>query len=287
MADDIASAPSPEPAAAAAPAPSPAPVRRSDFSLRALISLSLLGLSIVLALSGVVLFYSPRGQVANWTNWRFWGITREQWMFVHINSAAVVLILVFLHVWYNWRLLWCYIRKSSLVAIHRKYELFVALGLTALVFAGSVYEWPGAQELPRWRSQLRARWETNIARPPVAHLEEWTLRQLAEGASVEADRLLAATQELGFGTPSENTTLGEIAAKLGQSPREVFESLRGKVPELDKVTVPGAGRGGGGGGGGRGPGLGSGGGPRGPGWGRGMGGGRGRGRNPFPAVPDE
>jgi hypothetical protein len=218
--------------------------RKQWLSLRAIVSLSLLAMFLVLAGSGSVLFLSPKGQVARWTAWQVWGINREQWSQIHINSAGLILLLNLLHLGLNWRPLYGYVRRAVSWSFHGKPELLLATVLGGLCLVGSVRLWPGFQMLPQWRDRLRASWETHLIAPPVAHLEEWSLQELAAAAGIDPERLSAAAEELGAKELSLQSTLGDLGSQLRLSPNQVFEQLSGKVPELQKVERrPGQGRG--------------------------------------------
>ncbi len=265
------SQPSPESAGFADLVPEPATGKKhtNAFSLRAWTSLTLLGLGLVVVISGGILFCSPRGQVARWTGWRVAGLSREEWISLHINAAGVMMVLLILHVWYNWSVLWSYVRKKSVWAIHRKYELLLAIAGTVWVSMGSVSDWFPWTELARLRNEIRASWETTLTPPPVAHFEELTIAQIAEAASLEPQRIIEVASELTGDSVDATDTLASVAQRAGYSPRQLFERLRQVVPELEKlekvsVAGPRGGRGTGSGdtsgqnwrGGGRGQGLG-------------------------------
>jgi len=220
------------------------PTRKKWFSLRAAVSLSLLAMFLTLALSGAILFLSPRGQVARWSAWQVWGVDREEWTQIHLNSAGLLVALSLLHLVFNWRVLYSYLQRAARWSLAGKAELFVALGLALLCFFGSIRLWPGLQLLPKWRSRLRLQWESRLIAPPVAHLEEWSLGKLAAAAGLDPEELVATAKKLGATEVSDQSTLADLASQIGQSPREVFDQLAAKIPELKNVqTRPGQGRG--------------------------------------------
>jgi|GEM_PF-1610846 len=220
------------------------PTRKKWFSLRAAVSLSLLVMFVTLALSGAILFLSPRGQVARWSAWQVWGISREEWSHIHLNSAGIMVLLSVVHLVLNWRLLSSYLQRAVRLSLPGKAELLIAVGLAGLCFIGSARLWPGFQLLPKWRDQLRSQWESRLFAPPVAHLEEWSLGKLAAAAGVDPQELVAAGKELGATELSDQSTLADLASQTGQSPREVFDQLAAKIPELRDVQIrPGQGRG--------------------------------------------
>ncbi len=220
------------------------PARKKWFSLRATVSLTLLSTFLILVASGAILFLSPRGQVARWSAWQVWGISREEWTRIHLNSAGMMLLLSVFHLLLNWRLLSSYLQRAVRLSLPGKAELLIAVGLAGLCFIGSARLWPGFQLLPKWRDQLRSQWESRLFAPPVAHLEEWSLGKLAAAAGVDPQELVAAGKELGATELSDQSTLADLASQTGQSPREVFDQLAAKIPELRDVQIrPGQGRG--------------------------------------------
>ena len=85
------------------------------FSLRGFTSLLLMGLFVVLGLSGAMLYASPRGRVANWTDWTLLGLEKGQWEGLHLNGSLLFLIVAVLHLVLNWRPFWGYITDVEVV----------------------------------------------------------------------------------------------------------------------------------------------------------------------------
>jgi hypothetical protein len=56
----------------------------AGFQWRALTSVLMTLGFVLLAASGIVLFLSPPGRVANWTNWTILGLRKSDWGGVHI-----------------------------------------------------------------------------------------------------------------------------------------------------------------------------------------------------------
>jgi len=55
------------------------PLSRKGFNWRGFTSLLLAAGFLILAGSGLVLYASPRGRVANWTDWEVLGLTKHEW----------------------------------------------------------------------------------------------------------------------------------------------------------------------------------------------------------------
>ncbi|MBE0460642.1 MAG: DUF4405 domain-containing protein, partial [Candidatus Aminicenantes bacterium] len=65
---------------------------RGILKFRAFISLSILWSFLVEAISGIVLYITPVGRVANWTNWKFLGLTKQNWEAIHTIFGYVFLL---------------------------------------------------------------------------------------------------------------------------------------------------------------------------------------------------
>ena len=60
---------------------------RRGFHWRGFFSLLLFASFTLLAVSGIVLYFSPKGRVANWTGWTVLKLYKEEWSSVHIVLA--------------------------------------------------------------------------------------------------------------------------------------------------------------------------------------------------------
>ena len=108
------------------------------FHMRGFTSLLLtLGFA-VLTFSGVILYLTPRGRVANWTGWTLLGLDKREWQAIHINIALLVLIVAGLHLFLNWSLFWGYIKKKASLSLNLKVEMLAALVIAGGVLAGTI-----------------------------------------------------------------------------------------------------------------------------------------------------
>ena len=57
----------------------------------------------ILGFSGIILYVTPRGRIANWTGWTMLGLGKQGWQAVHINVALLFLIVACIHLYLNWR----------------------------------------------------------------------------------------------------------------------------------------------------------------------------------------
>ncbi|MGQ9913660.1 MAG: DUF4405 domain-containing protein [Thermogutta sp.] len=270
----------------------PAPTHTPRFRWQAFASLVLFGLLAAMAVSGTVLYLSPRGRTANWMNWRIWGLNKEDWATLHICVTTAFLIFGVWHLILNWRMFWGYIRRGVLGLPQLRLELLAAVLVTAgIVYGGVRLPQPFAL-LASGRDYFREYWERQTVASPVPHAEELPLGQIGRWVGIPGQEIARLVAEAGVAEATPRMTLQQLADRLGVAPKDAFAWLQERVPELKEVPwdrLPAMGpadgqRGsaeehsGGGFGGGHGMGGGMGGmGGMGGGMGRGMGGGRGRG----------
>jgi hypothetical protein len=242
------------------------------FQLRGFTSLLLTWCFLVLSVSGVMLYFTPRGRVANWTGWTLIGLEKGEWQAVHMNLALLFLIVTGLHLYLNWGLFWSYLKKKASLSLNLKTELLVATLLTAGVLAGTIVDVSPFGALTTYNERIKDYWEREPITAPMPHAEELTLSQLARSMGLSVEPVLEALRQGGLVVEDETATIAQLAAENRSTPSAVYALVKQHFPEAPE---PGTGRGMGRGEGGRGAGDGRGGGM---GLGKGQGRGMGRGR---------
>ncbi|MHC4989090.1 MAG: DUF4405 domain-containing protein [Planctomycetota bacterium] len=165
-------------------------MRHKEFRFRAFVSL-LTGFSFVaLAITGVVLYITPPGRVANWTNWMFWGLTKHQWGALHICFSALFLIASVLHIWLNFKPLINYFVNKAQAASKFRVEWLLAIIVCGIVFAGTMKPFAPFSSLLNLNDRIKFSWEEPKQRAPVPHAELLTIEELAKKADIEMNMIL-------------------------------------------------------------------------------------------------
>jgi hypothetical protein len=58
-----------------------------QLRIKGLTSLAMACLFLIVSFSGIILYMTPQGRVANWTNWTLLGLGKHDWSAVHINAC--------------------------------------------------------------------------------------------------------------------------------------------------------------------------------------------------------
>jgi hypothetical protein len=210
---------------------------KKKFRWRSFISFGLLYFFLILLFSGVILYITPPGRIANWTNWQLLGLTKSQWQTMHTNFSYLFALLSIFHLFtINWKTFWSYIRSKVKAGFNHKVEFILASLLTIIFFVGVIYGLPPFSSVMDIGENLKEGWEEQYAAPPVPHAEEFTIAQLSEDIiKVSDEKILSTLTALGIEVESSNQNLKELAGQVELSPQEIYN-------ELTKLSHSGKGR---------------------------------------------
>ncbi|MCK4966229.1 DUF4405 domain-containing protein [bacterium] len=196
--------------------------QKKKFHFRGFISFTITWTFIILAFSGIILYFSPKGRVANWTDWTILGLTKEGWSGLHTIIALLFLLAIILHIYLNWNPLLNYLRDKIRKGIKLKKELILSVVLSGLFFFGALFELPPFQNIIDMAERIDNYWELKSASAPVPHAEDMTLSELAQLRGEPVDMLLRKLEKHTIAVSDTNMVLGDIAEKYDLKPYEVY-----------------------------------------------------------------
>lgn len=204
--------------------------KKPPLNFRSFISFLLTWTFLLIAFTGAILYFTPQGRMAHWTDWRMLSLTKDQWSALHINSCLLFLIGAALHIYLNWRVFFSYIRTRATAGFRRKWE-FALASLLAVVFAGGTLAvLPPFSTIMQINENIKQYWSGQVtAKAPVPHAEALPLRKLVgyiEGA--ELQHVMKALRSAGYEVADASITLEMLAEQTGASPMEIYgEILQG------------------------------------------------------------
>ncbi len=214
------------------------------------ISLTLLWSFIVLLVSSVVLFIEPHGRVAFWSDWKLWGLSKEQWDNLHLCAGTLFSFAGLIHLYLNWQIIVAYLQKK-LKGVSPIPTLLGSLFLTLIFCLSSYYQVPPMKQLIDLKEFVKQSQTRKYGNPPFGHAELVPVNRLARFLGVEPKRFIEALRKSGIQVDSGQENLKELARKAGTSPSQIFalamkamkdSSLNGGVTRLPKMPPPGTGR---------------------------------------------
>jgi len=200
------------------------PVEQKPWHWRGFTSLIVTLAFLVLATTGVILYVSPQGRVANWTGWTVMGLSKDQWAAVHTTASLLFLIASGFHVYFNWNALVRYVVLKQ--RLHLKREMIGAAVMVTAVFAGTVIGIPPFRGIVELNDRIKAHWENRSEQAPYPHAEASTLDDFSKRTGIPLEALLERLSRAGIRVDDAAAqTLGELARARGLSPNEIFARI--------------------------------------------------------------
>ena len=94
---------------------------------------------VLLIVNGGILFIAPQGR---WTDWHLLGLNKKQWVDQHIIISVLFIVAIFLHTYYNWEQLTCYLENKVRQFRLFTFEFNIALIITVLFVVGAYFDVP-------------------------------------------------------------------------------------------------------------------------------------------------
>jgi hypothetical protein len=118
----------------------------------------MVGSLVTFTVSGLALFVSPSGQLANVTGWTLLGLGKGQWEALHIAFGFLWMPLAVLHLVFNLRVVGGYLRDRVRRAFVGRRELWAAVIVTAFLAVASVLDVPPVAQLMAWGDSFNGYW---------------------------------------------------------------------------------------------------------------------------------
>jgi hypothetical protein len=130
------------------------------FYARAFVSIMMISFLVLFTLSGLALYVSPSGSLANAIGWTLVGLGKGQWEALHVAFGFLWVPLALLHLVINLKVVAGYLRDRARRAFVWRRELVAALTLTALLGVASIYGLPPVAQVMAWGEGFNDVWAT-------------------------------------------------------------------------------------------------------------------------------
>jgi hypothetical protein len=176
--------------------------------------------------TSVILYITPYGRVAYWSDWHLWGLNKTQWGELHLNLGLLMLIAGLLHLYYNWRPLLAYIKNRA-----RKINIFspnslIALFLTLVVGVGTYFQLPPLATIINFGTQIKDAASITYGEPPYGHAELSSLAMFANKMDLDLAKALELLRQEGIVVENEKQLLVDIAKTNKLVPKQVYDIIK-------------------------------------------------------------
>ena len=193
--------------------------------MKKITSLSL-GLSfLIMTYTGIMLFLCPHGRVAYWSDWHLFGLSKNQYGEIHTTSMVTMLLFGILHIYYNWKLIWRYVKgKRNFFSFTTK-EFLIALSINLFIVIGTLNFMHPFEDFLNFEERLKDHWAAQYGEPPYGHAEQTKLKVFCKKMNVDLEyaKKEFTRNKINF---KENDTLLVIAKNNDLSPSDVYGMMK-------------------------------------------------------------
>jgi len=216
---------------------------------RSLSSFFLVFSSLVILVSGIVLYIAPIGRYAHSVDWKILWLDKGQWEALHTLFSFVAVFFSVLHLILNWKVLVNYLWNRVKRVYFFPKELTISLLLTLVITVGTILYVPPFSTVMDWGETFSASWEANAAKSlpvgttlpessateivdevPPAISGGWgryTVAELCAQENVDVRDALARLQTYGIEADAE-TRIRTLADTTKYEPSEIVDILLGQ-----------------------------------------------------------
>ncbi|MBN2163571.1 MAG: DUF4405 domain-containing protein [Pontiellaceae bacterium] len=194
--------------------------------MRKVTSLTLLIAGFIELVTSVVLYMMPAGRVAYWSEYRFLGLSKNQWGGMHITVGTLLLVLIGLHIFYNWKPILTYLKNKAkqLTVFNRSFN--IALLLSLYVTVGTLFNLPPMSFVLMLGEHLTEQGNAKYGEPPYGHAELSSLAMFCSKMRIDPESAGNLLKDAGIEFSGRQETLAEIAAENGKTPQQIYDIIR-------------------------------------------------------------
>ncbi len=199
------------------------------------------GLSfIAIVVTSLILYIVPQGRVAYWSDWRLWGLSKEQWGNIHINTGILFLLALGLHIYYNWTPIKNYLKNKAKKLILFTREFNLALALTLICLLGTLFEIPPFSSILAVSDAIKDHAAVKYGEPPYGHAELSSLKTFTQKVGLDLDQSLERIKSAGFAVKDGSQTLIELSKINNVPPQQLYLVMKPKAdPSKSQAVIVG------------------------------------------------
>ena len=195
------------------------------MNMRKITSMTMVWSLIVLVLNSIVLYVVPEGRIANWADWRFWGLDKHDWSAQHTTVGFLFIFAALLHIFYNWKLILNYMRDKA-----KKLKVFTAassigLGLTVVFVVGTYLDLPPMSTIVEFSEELKEGAAKKYGDPPYGQAQSSSLKGFTSRMGLDLNRSMELLQAAGIEVADDQEMMQDIAKRSGNTPQQIYDII--------------------------------------------------------------
>lgn len=193
--------------------------------MRKITSMTMLISFVVLIVNSIILYIVPEGRVAYWADWRFWGLTKNEWGDQHVTIGFLFLLSGFLHLFYNWAAVKSYLKNRV-----KEMKIFTlpfnaGLLLTAVIAVMTYFHVPPVSLVLQLGTHFKVAGAEKYGEPPYGHAERSSLKMFCQKEGIDLEKALTLLRQEGIQVAKSEVTILAIAQEHNLTPQQVSKII--------------------------------------------------------------
>ncbi|MFC1565115.1 DUF4405 domain-containing protein [candidate division KSB1 bacterium] len=216
--------------------------KKKKFKTKSFATFTISWIFLILTFTGSVIYFTPAGRIANWTNWTFMGLTKDEWQGFHVIFASLFILFIVLHLFFNWKVLMSYFKSKKFEGIRLKRELTLATAIVGIFVIITIIKWQPVWILMEWREDIKQSERVVETAPPIPHTEDMTINEIASLLNMQVDEMLDNIKAKGYDINDTAITLALLAEQNNTTPEKIYTEIVGEN-QLQSFSGSGGGEG--------------------------------------------
>jgi hypothetical protein len=207
------------------------------YAMKKVTSLSLGLAFLIMSYTGIMLFLSPHGRVAYWSDWHLLGLTKTQYISLHTTSMLTLLFFAVWHIYYNWKPIVSYLKDANKKISFTKREFLIALLINVFFVAGTLYSFQPMKAFLQMGDKIKDSWSKQYGEPPYGHAEETKLNVLSQKLQIDLAQAEAILHKNNI-VFKEDESLLTISKNNNMTPSDIYKLIKKDTKHNDNGNVP-------------------------------------------------
>lgn len=204
--------------------------RKSTFRPRGLVAFIVFGGFSVMTVTGLVLFITPPGRVAYWTEWALLGLEKTDWAAVHIVFSLLFVLAGLIHLFFNWKPFKHYLLDKFAGYLSLRAESVIGAAAVGVILVGTLFAWPPFSWIINLNETMKDSWAAaGWAEPPFGHAEDVSLKVLGMRTGMEPRAMLDALRDAGYRVDDPAQRVQDIATANSVTPALLWAAITERV----------------------------------------------------------
>ncbi len=186
----------------------------------------------------IVLYIEPHGRIANWADWRLWGLTKEQWGAIHTNLGTLFLVAMIFHIYVNWKPILKYLKNKKNKLTFFNKESLLALIITFGVIIGTYFEVPPFSSFLNFSSDIKDEAALTYGDPPYGHAELSTLKTFVKKVNLDMEKSLEILKNNHINITDIDKILLDISKENNISPQDIYTLIAQTKNKITEAGLP-------------------------------------------------